>query len=547
MIGGIAQNNPLRSAPASPAFTQDDSIGVDVVVLDKRGQRVTNLRQQDLNVIEDGVAQNILSVSGRVLPLHESTLVEGAATDRNVHDELYTNLSLTQAEGGDRKLFLLIDELNTSKTQRSLVLDKLAVFLENTDLASHLTIYGLAGDLSLLQDYSGDPRILLSAIQTMKAHTGESLSFITPENGTTFPPPASSREGPLDFLGAVKNLIGFRQEPELADRRRATLAALKSIARAAQGIEGRKSLIWFSGSFPCPTSSAASLDRYECSGEQSDSQVVLRTLQEARLSVYPVNATQVKTRSEDRHPVSGFERSPRGSVSVWANSSATFRRDLASRDLAMEQVADITGGRALRGKGLAEAIQVTRDDDDRSIEIRLASSHMLDGSAHTISISSSHPGTTTLYRRILFERQAPPMAENDEIIHEELVNVLTDRLQATGIILTARKVDQSRIELLVDARSLSFELQSDGKFKTEFDVATAALSPSYRMLTGNSDRFSRLLTPKELQDARRSGLRLHLGYAPHPHAQWIRLLVRDSRSGRLGTIDIPLKCCDVLR
>lgn len=99
---------------------------------------------------------------------------------------------------------------------------------------------------------------------------------------------------------------------------------------------------------------------------------------------------------------------------------------------------------------------------------------------------------------------------------------------------------------MIDPQGLTFDPQPNGTAKTAIDVATAALSPSYRLLAGNTDRVTRRLSAEELQSARSSGVVLHLAYTPQAHAQWLRVLVRDLATGRIGSLDVPLDCCEVL-
>jgi VWFA-related protein len=534
--------------PASSQVPPENaSSALDVVVLDKRGNRLTDLDKEDLRVTEDGAAQSIQAVRKGNTRNGQSTLITPPSKVEGSNDELYTNIAASSAAGQHQQILLLVDLLNSPRSERFMVLDRLATLLQ-APLAEHLTIYGLSGDLSLLQDYSGTPQTLFAAMNLVKTHAGESATFLSGDTGATLPAPPSLREGPLEFLESVKAFAAFSQEPPLSDRRSITLTALRTIARALQGMPGRKSLIWFSNDFSCTTATVFGSGIYGCSGEQPDSRAVFQRLQEARISIYAVNASKMRDRSEDHRSVLTLERSPRGTPGITATAPPTFAGDLTSRDMAMQQLADVTGGRNLKNKSLAGSVQIARDDNDQFLEIRFGSPTNSDVGAHAISATSTRHSTTTLYRHIYFGKQLRQPTESPESIHEEILSALTDRLQSTGVILAARKqVDKSGVDLFIDPRTLSLETRRDGKFELDVDVATATLSPSYRILTGNTDRISKVLTADELQSARQTGLMLRLGYAPHQHAQWVRALVRDARSGRLGSIDIPLQCCNVLR
>lgn len=533
---------------SSQSPPQGDSCVVDLVVLDKRGNRLTDVDKRDLRIEEDGVAQTIASVQkGTPRANESSTSIRPPADAEGSESDIYTNIALSSTNEHEQTI-LLVDLLNTPRTERNFVLDRLATLLQAPNIAAqHLTIYGLAEDLNLLQDHLSSPQTLLAAMSLIKAHASESSVSLADETGTTVPAPTPLREGLVEFLASVKEFAGFSQEPPLPDRRSITLTALKTIARAAEGIGGRKSLIWFSSDFPCTTATVLGSGIYSCAGDQPDFRAVFQSLQEARLSIYPVNPSNMKDRNENKRSVLALERSPSGTPGIMANLPSTFAGDLASRDMAMQQLADTTGGRNLKGSSLVDAVQIAGDDNNQFLEIRIVSTRS-DKGLHTISANSTRRGSTTLYRHIYFGEEGRQATESPEAIHEEILGALGDRFQATGVVLAARQQAQkSGVELFIDPRSLSLERRQDGNFEVEFDVATATLSPSYRILTGNTNRISKVLTSEELQNARRAGLMLRLGYAPHQHAQRVRALVRDAHSGRLGSIDIPLQCCNVLR
>ena len=533
---GLYQSHP------SPA--RESAVVLDLVVLDKHGRHLTSTNGLDLQLLDDGSRRQIESSDSG--PTEEQLPREWLRSEPDSKRQLYTNVPLGKVAAAGDRTFLLVDLLNTPPEQRPVLVRALEQLLQRQEFSLHLAIYGLASRLTLLQDSAGDPQGLLAVLQDAQKQAGQPIDFSTPDTGSIVPAPHSSHQGPQDYLAAVKAFAEFRQEPAFAEKRAETIAAFKTIARALQGTNGRKSLIWFSADFPCTSASLVHSGTYDCSDRQAEWQAAFRDLQEARLSLYPVNAVELKVRKhDDGGTVIGLERSPSGGSGIRANGNTNFSSELMSRDLAMRQVAETTGGRFMRGKSLEQAVETAREDE-QALQLRFASSPQEDTGIHSVEVTT-HSAVTVLYRRTIYGKAAALAGEDAGAIHQEIVGALTEPLQATAVALAAIKQQTtSGIDLMIDPRGLTFDQQPNGTAETAFDVATAALSPSYRLLAGNTDRVTRRLSAEELQSARSSGVVLHLAYTPQAHAQWLRVLVRDLATGRIGSLDVPLDCCEVI-
>jgi VWFA-related protein len=527
----------------SPSPGMESTVVLDLVILDKHGRHLTSTNGLDLQLLEDGSRRQI--ESGDSVPAEEQIPREWLRSEPDSERQLYTNVPLGKVGTAGDRTFLLVDLLNTPPEQRPILLRTLEQLLQRKELSLHLAIYGLDSRLTVLQDRAGNPPVLLAALQNVDKQAGQPVDFSTPDAGSNIPAPHSSHQGPQDYLAAVKAFAEFRQAPGFAEKKAETIAAFKTIARALQGTHGRKSLIWFSADFPCASASLVHSGTYDCSDRQAEWQAAFRDLQEARLSLYPVNAVEMRDHSHDHGAVLALERPVDGGSGIRANRDTSFSSDLVFRDLAMRQVAETTGGRFMRGKSLEQAVETAREDE-QALEVRFASSQQEEIGVHRAELST-RGGITVLYRRTIYGRASALVGDDAGAIHQEIVDALTEPLQATSIALAAIKQQTtSAIDLMIDPRGLTFDSEPDGTMKTAFDVATAALSPSYRLLAGNTDRVTRTLSAEELQSARSSGVVLHLAYTPQPHAQWLRVLVRDLETGRIGSLDVPLGCCEVI-
>ncbi len=137
-------NNP--SAPPTTIHATVQLVSVPITALTKRGQRVINLNQDELKILEDGVEQKIVHFERETrTPLRVGLILE---TSNSARSRMSYEKEAAQQ---------FTDSVLTGGTNNQ-------EFLETFDASS-----------SIVQDFTGDPDIMSEKIQGLKAGGGKAL------------------------------------------------------------------------------------------------------------------------------------------------------------------------------------------------------------------------------------------------------------------------------------------------------------------------------------------------------------------------------------
>ncbi|HYH00806.1 MAG TPA: VWA domain-containing protein [Terriglobales bacterium] len=211
--------------------TQTELVLVPVVVSDKSGAHVPNLRPDQFEVTDNGRRQHIASFEEVVSGNHSARTRSSGEYTNTVDDEAARRLTIV--------LFDLLNTpyLNWREAQQQL-LEALSAQV-GTDYPIALLTLTRSG-ISVVHDFTTDTALLSAALRKIK---GEPVI------------PSGVDEGLL--ASEVARLSSFGAPGEVAwdlVRQRwtidTTLKSLQALANALAGLPGRKALIWASAGFP---------------------------------------------------------------------------------------------------------------------------------------------------------------------------------------------------------------------------------------------------------------------------------------------------------
>jgi VWFA-related protein len=235
-------------SPAVPQATPDQVVIhagthvvlVNVVVKDKSGKPVDDLRRADFELRDNGQEQKI-----GLFALEEASR---AATAVSSSPAASTFTNRPGANIAAVTVFLF-DELNTQLSDQELAKKDFLRYLRGVPAASRVAVFVLGDSLSLLHDFSQDMASLLEAV-------AKHSNRVNPEVDASTAPPASAHSltGDQATTAQWDSFMKASNQPyvDYAETVRATrtAAALETIAGHLQGIPGRKTLVWISGGFP---------------------------------------------------------------------------------------------------------------------------------------------------------------------------------------------------------------------------------------------------------------------------------------------------------
>lgn len=433
------QSDVLQSQDKVKAATR--LVVVDVVVTDKQGEPVKDLKPEDFNVLENGAPQKISDFAFNHLE------VAAPSATRQLPPNVVTNAPTFQSGVLD---VILFDSVNGDFTSQSYAKDQLSKFFSVAKLDRPVALFALETRVKLLQDFTVDGSALKNAIEKYKQVTtgAQTESF-------------ESRESPFstkgDYHTSERNI-------------ETTLNQLNVLAKILSGYPGRKNLIWLSESFPLnlypdtvlpsginvadvgndggrPSKVANVFDTMVAGGSMKDFAGLVKKVAEAmanaKVAVYPVDAAGV---GKNDHL-----------------ASIHTANDMAER----------TGGRAFHNTNdLAGSMQASVTDGASYYTLSYyPDNKKWDGQFRVIHIRTSRPGLTLRYRLGYYALDPEKMAkDNSDRVAEDFSRSLQlDLPAATGVRFQAGIVppssqdkDKVIVNFAVDPHTLQFQRGSDG-------------------------------------------------------------------------------------
>ena len=175
-----------QQAPGnSPGNSNDTSIPiirvssklvlVDVVVTDKQRHPVDGLKAEDFSIYESGKQQKVA--------IFQSIRHGQTTAPPSLPDGIYSNKPELRAPEGNLTV-LLIDAVNTQFKDQAYARQQMLKWVTNSyQPGTRMAIYGLTGNLRVLQDFTSDPRLLKLAIDESGSRRRQLATSHTSQTG----------------------------------------------------------------------------------------------------------------------------------------------------------------------------------------------------------------------------------------------------------------------------------------------------------------------------------------------------------------------------
>lgn len=549
LAGGVwlaAQQVPPAPPPTPAAVLRVTTrlVLVDVVVTDRDGRPVTDLKPEDFTLLEDGHPQPISTFS---LEQPGRPAEERSAPPPKLPPDVYTNRPEYRLAPGPLTI-LLLDVLNTPARDQAYAREQMLRYLATQLKPGQRTaILVLGNSLLLLQDFTTDPRLLQAALQKLRPQTSAALGR---EEATTEIPVQVADMVPQAVVQNLQRMEAEYVAVATDSRVAMTLAALRAIARATAGYPGRKNLIWVSASFPFVLipEQAENFDLFRSYADEM--RRTANQLTDAQVAVYPVDArglvgyTIADASDSGRQRFGGRVRSGGG----FGDQVARNNQMLVDTQHTMRQIAADTGGRAFTNRNdIDQAVALGTTDGSTYYTLGYyPQDKAWDGKFRRIQVKVARKRLEVRHRRGYYavdpiarpeetpakEKEAELLAALSDPLPPNLVTFLAHVPPPTGSAVT--------IEFSVDAHTLAFEEVEEGRQHCNVDFLAAAFSPEGKVVKSASQTVDARLRPETFTRARQEGLPFRLQLELDPGRYQMRLIVRDNRTGMLGTVDVPL-------
>ncbi len=537
-------------------------VQVSVVVEDKKGNPVTGLKQEDFTVLDEGKPQKIAFFTAAAPPSTQMPELTAAHPASLLPANAFTNrYDLKGQDPPAAVTVVLFDALNTAPQDQSFVRKEVIRLLQTLKPQDHVAVYGLTSQLIILHEFTRDASDLVAAAQ-----------HFTPKELAAFDA-THTPDIDLASLGAdpqwaalqnsINNANGIIADQYTQDRVGITVAAMEAIANHVSGIPGRKSLVWISGGLPIQlgmanlgkagsggasavgdTSTANRLTRPDREATKFDELVkeVADTLNRSNIAMYAIDAKGVEL--DTTMDVSG--RGPRLTNQVRDTSVLNAEQD--ARDSA-KLLADRTGGLAFFGNNdVRGAIRHAFDDGRYAYNIAFYPNHgEWDGKFRKIKIQAKGENLRLRYRSGYYA--SPEATDAKEEIATALQQAADSPLDATnlGMIVSgmpasasANGEDARRIELHIGIDPKQLLLQASGDHrKGAVDLFFLQRDASGKRIAAEKQHIELNLPDKQYEYLAKAAMVLDRHVIIAPQSVEIRIVLRDTGSGSLGSVTIP--------
>ena len=518
---------------------------VDVVALDKKGSPLTDLKQEDFSLQEEGNDQKI-----RVFSFQQPSPTNGDSGPVKLPASMVTNLPTYKT---DRALnVILLDALNTNAVSQKYIRQEMIKFLEKLPAGQPVAVYALSSRLLLLQDFTSDPTLLKQAIASLKSHNSPVL-----DNGAPYLDAASnSALMEMGMQAMIQQIQLFQQENTavMTDRRvEITLTALKSLARTLAGYPGRKNLIWMSSAFPGQLLSVGRGMRDQ-SGYRDYADEVERTanaLNNARVAVYPVdaglgNSGVYSSLSNTDSNGNYLGRTAMGTGGSMNTELSRTSDDELARHTTMNSIAEETGGKAFyHTNDLEGAMRNSIEDGATYYTVGYYPENKnWDGKFRRIALKVNRPGVKLRFRQGYFASDPRGYAKTDAKKQAmdlgqalSIENPISTALLFRAQVIPPSEKTQNKVLIYygIDAHAMGFELRDDGLQHASIDCAAQPFTAKGNPLPPQGQPFSAGLKPEDFQTVMQKFFPCNLTLDLAPGDYTLRLAVRDNATGLIGT------------
>ncbi|WP_058188386.1 VWA domain-containing protein [Terracidiphilus gabretensis] len=548
-----------------------NNVLVDIVVTDKNGQPIQGLTKDQFHITENSAPQTIAFFEEH----NDAPVANTPAPPAPLQlpPNVYSNFQSAPARGP--LLILLMDSLNTPLADQAKVRLAMLQYLHQIPPGIQIAIFALNEHLSMVQGFNTDPAVLTAALKQLDAKPKQSRLTDDPGHDSyadSIPKPNFGGGGSsgiaAEAQGLQANYVANEGSYRADARMELTLATFGSLATYLGALPGRKSVIWFSGSFPLAVTTQDTIRQGQATLSTSISDArnysdkvtaASKMLDQARAAIYPVLAGGPSVNSHfdvDRQLNGAPHNSPTDPNGVLERASTPADDEISAHET-MNVIADQTGGRAFYSStDLGAAIRSVQQLGAHYYTIAYAPTNTsYDGKFRKIAIKVDSPKARLDYRRGYFAEDPTRLPSTARMPAPTEVSfaLLHGAPSSTQILFKLRATPKEdaqpaanaattpySINWTVDLHGIPFTQQADGSRKGAFSLVLVAYDTAGKLLNQAKDGGDIALDPAQYQKYLASGLQFHQEIDLPSGYVFLRAAIVDESGNRSGSIEIPL-------
>jgi len=502
LLLALAGTAPLAAqANSSAVFRVNTRIVVlDVVVKDKKGHIVTDLKKDDFTVLEDKKPQTIRTFE----PPAAHEMPAETAGKAVVHS------AADLPKIGDAPITLLVlDELNTQFSDMAYARYELQKYLMvQPEVLKQPTALLVVNDtkFQLVKDFTQDRAALLSAL---KKHFPE-YPWKLAHNG---------KSGP----GATERIAQ-------------SMASLLQIAEATRGTPGRKNVIWVGVNAPGVNLVGADSVTVKVMGDLT--RRLTQTLLANRITLNYINPTANDSATAGLM-VPGDD----------VDSDTLVDYDPFGADVDFNQFAPATGGQILYSRNDVDAeIKTTIDEGANYYTLSYSPTSTSEDAARfrRIVIKLSNPNLIAVTREGYYPETANannaaadttlPAEQRKKLLQLDLSQAALGTMAYNGLALTVKKSDDGKMWLIsATAKELSWTPRADGSSFAEVTGMVVAFDGKGKILAHSAHE---LQAERKANQTSPETVVFQVPVDIPKGTKRMRFVVRDAVSAKIGTADV---------
>jgi len=500
---------------------------VNVVVRDKKGNLVRDLKKEDFTLLEDGKRQTIstfdfenvdeLATAGAA-----EAAVAGTAPDGSLLRPAEKSVALNAR---DRRLMLLFFDfsgMDPEQIDRSV--DAAKKFVQTRmQPADLIALVSLATNMRIDLDFTDDKTKVLSALTAYTSGQGQGF-----DNGAT-----GSAEGTAETGGAF-TADDTDYNTFNADRK---LLALQSIMQTLGKISQKKAIIYFSNGI-----SQSGVDN------QSALRAATASAVKANVSIYPVD-------------IRGLQAFPPGGEAQNASlhgqsayNGAAVLNDLSSNAATQETLSTLasdTGGKAFFDSNDFGAVfsQVQKDSSAYYVLGFTSTNSLKDGRFRHLKVQLNRPDLKLDFRSGYYagrDFEHLNRADREQQIQDEIASESPQTDVAVYAGAAYFRQDDSHyylaVSLVIPGSQIPF-VQAKDKDNATIDII-GEVRAGGKFAVGHL-RDTVKLAVDSAQQVRRKNVQYNTGFLLAPGSYHLKFVVRENQTGRMGTFETDVQVPDL--
>jgi VWFA-related protein len=496
-------------------------VQVDVVVRNNKGP-VKGLTKDDFTIEDKGKKRDIAFFN-----MTETTAAGPPATP--LPNGVVSNRINSKGETSRTATIVLFDRLNTPDqgvqgTAGRQVLD----LLKSLKAEDRVGFYSLYNNLAVVQEFMNSGDAIAQAADRV-------------EGGKTDTSGLSPQDQALQ--AALSSALTPTQPLDKTARVAITTTAFRSIARRVSGVPGRKVLLWVTSTVPLTYGN----DAARRSNDEEEIQRYANILGDANIALFmvdPRGSGSSFTANTNESNSQGGQFLGRGAASTVSQTASSL-----GGDQGMEMLSQETGGQAfINVNNITDALKEAIDSSEVTYTLGFyVDDKGLDGKKHDLNVKiakkSDTSGAKVYARKSYLAVTEQALATQQEIPNMDAL--ASDRLDATGIAVMAVAVpDPSKpgtevVQVRVDPTNLEFEHVADS-WVASFDLGLASESANGQAGSVSVKTMPLKLSDAQLKQAMAGGIDINNTVPSPSQPSMLRVVVQDKKSGKAGSVRIPI-------